>query len=63
MELGIIVRLFESDFGFIARIGDERDLFFHSNELTDVFFEDLREGDVLEFEVAERIEGPIAIKV
>lgn len=63
MELGIIVRLTDNGFGFIARVGDDRDLFFHSNELTDTRFDELREGDILEFDVAEGLKGLIAVNV
>lgn len=63
MESGIIVRLSDSGFGYIARVGDDRDLFFHSNELTDTEFDELRVGDILEFNVAEGLKGPIAVNV
>ncbi len=50
-------------FGFITRESGDKDLFFHSNELQGVAFNDLREGDTVEFEVAEGPKGPNAVKV
>ena len=63
MEKGTIARLTDRGFGFIAREGQEKDLFFHSNELQDVQFNDLREGDEVTFEVVEGQKGPNASNV
>jgi CspA family cold shock protein len=51
-------------FGFIKRDGEEKDLFFHSNELAEgVDFDSLKEGDKVTFEVEEGQKGPNAVKV
>jgi CspA family cold shock protein len=63
MQEGTIAGLTDRGFGFIKREGVEKDLFFHSNELVNVKFEDLREGDKVTFEVAEGPKGPNAVKV
>ena len=63
MQQGTIARLTERGFGFIKREGEEKDLFFHSNELKDVEFKDLREGDKVTFEVADSPKGPNAVNV
>jgi len=63
MTEGTIARLTDRGFGFIAREGEEKDLFFHSNELEGVEFNDLKEGDKVTFEVAEGPKGPNATKV
>ncbi len=63
MEEGIIARVTDKGFGFIKREGKEKDLFFHSNELVGVSFEELREGDKVTFEVSESPKGPNATKV
>jgi len=63
MQEGIIAGLNEKGFGFIKREGMEKDLFFHSNDLVDVRFDDLREGDKVTFEVAEGPRGPNATGV
>ncbi|HEY4522176.1 MAG TPA: cold shock domain-containing protein [Candidatus Paceibacterota bacterium] len=63
MQEGTIARLTDKGFGFISREGQEKDLFFHSNELVGVSFDELREGDKVTFEVGESPKGPNAIKV
>ena len=63
MQTGTIARLTDKGFGFIKRDGQEKDLFFHSNELVGVTFDALREGDTVSFEVADSPKGPNAIKV
>jgi len=63
MEEGTIARLTDKGFGFISREGEEKDLFFHSNELVDVQYNDLKEGDKVTFEVAEGPKGLNAVKV
>ncbi|MCD5381128.1 MAG: cold shock domain-containing protein [Candidatus Pacebacteria bacterium] len=62
MQQGKVVRL-NNGYGFIARDGEEKDLFFHVNELNDVAFDDLQEGDALTFEVGEGPKGPNAVNV
>ena len=63
MQKGTIARLTDRGFGFIARENEEKDLFFHSNDLKDVQFNDLREGDEVSFEVVEGQKGPNATNV
>ena len=63
MQTGTIARLTDKGFGFISREGEQKDLFFHSNELVGVSFDELREGDKLSFEVADSPKGPNAVKV
>lgn len=63
MQQGTIARLTDKGFGFISVDGQEKDLFFHSNELVGVSFDELREGDKMTFEVAESPKGPNAVKV
>lgn len=63
MSEGKIARLTDRGFGFISREGEDKDLFFHSNELKDVQFNDLREGDTVTFEVSESPKGPNAVNV
>ena len=63
MQTGIIAGLTDKGFGFIKIEGREKDLFFHSNELVNVKFDDLRQGDKMEFEVEEGEKGPKAVKV
>lgn len=63
MQEGTIARLTDKGFGFIKREGQEKDLFFHSNELVGVTFGELREGDRVTFEVGDSPKGPNALKV
>jgi cold shock protein len=63
MQEGIISRLTDKGFGFISREGEDKDLFFHANELVDVAYEDLNEGDKVTFEVTEGPKGLNATKV
>lgn len=63
MEQGKIARLTDRGFGFIKREGVEKDLFFHSKELQNVQFNELKEGDAVQFEVSESPKGPNATKV
>lgn len=62
MQTGTIARL-NNGYGFITREGEEKDLFFHVNELSGVSFDDLREGDKVQFEVGEGPKGPNAVNV
>jgi cold shock protein len=63
MNEGTIARLTDRGFGFITREGEAKDLFFHSNELKGVQFNELREGDKVTFEVADGPKGPNAVNV
>ena len=60
---GTIKKLTDRGFGFISQDGEDKDLFFHSNELQGVEFNELREGDEVTFEVAESPKGPNATNV
>lgn len=50
-------------FGFITVEGSDKDLFFHSNSLVGVTFDELREGDAVTFDSAESPKGPNAVNV
>lgn len=63
MEQGTITRLTDRGFGFISRENEEKDLFFHSNELQGVEFNELQEGDKVTFEVANGPKGLNATNV
>jgi len=64
METGTIKKLIsDKGFGFIARDGQE-DLFFHAKELQDgLVFEELSEGDTVNFEITEGPKGLNATNV
>ena len=60
---GTIKTKSDRGFGFISIEGDEKDLFFHSNDLVGVPFEELNIGDSVTFEVAQSDKGPNAKNV
>jgi len=60
---GVIKNLTDKGFGFIEVEGEDKDLFFHSNELKGVAYEDLKVGDKVSFEKADSPKGPNAINV
>ena len=60
---GTIKTLTGKGFGFISREGEEKDLFFHANELQGVSFDDLNVGDAVTFEIVDGAKGPAATTV
>lgn len=60
---GTIKTLTDRGFGFIAREGEVKDLFFHSKELKGVTFDELKVGDTVTFDVANGEKGPSAVNV
>ena len=60
---GTVKNKTDKGFGFISREGEEKDLFFHSNDLIDVTFDELQEGAAVTFDVEEGEKGPAAKKV
>ncbi len=60
---GTIKTLTDRGFGFIAREGEAKDLFFHSKDLVGVTFDELRQGDTVTFEVQQGDKGPSAVRV
>ncbi len=60
---GIIKRLTDRGFGFIAQEGEEKELFFHSSALVGVTYEELSEGDAVTFETEDSDKGPRATNV
>jgi len=63
MPKGTIRRLMDRGFGFI-KTEDDTDLFFHRNALEGVEFNNLSEGQEVEFEKGQGRDGrPCAVKV
>lgn len=60
---GTIKTITDKGFGFIAREGETKDLFFHSNDLSGVTFNELKVGDAVTFEVVDGQKGPSAKNV
>ncbi len=60
---GTIARVTDRGFGFISREGEEKDLFFHSNDLDGVTFDALKEGAAVTFDVEKGEKGLAAKNV
>jgi len=60
---GTIKTKTDKGFGFISREGEEKDLFFHSNDLSGVTFDELQEGTTVEFDVVDSDKGLAAKNV
>ncbi len=60
---GTIKNLTDRGFGFISVEGQEKDLFFHSNSLVGVQFNELHQGDTVSFEVENSPKGMNAVNV
>lgn len=59
MPQGKIKRLVsDRGFGFVE--GDRGDVFFHHSDVVDSNFDDLREGETLEYEIGQGPKGPRA---
>jgi CspA family cold shock protein len=63
MQTGTIKRIMDKGFGFIGVEGNEKDTFFHANEVVDTDFASLKEGDTVTFEMEDSDRGPQAVKV
>ena len=61
MAQGQIKKLTDKGFGFIS--GDNGEIFFHQSALQDVRYEELREGQTVEYEEGEGPKGPRAENV
>jgi len=60
---GTVKKKMDKGFGFISRDGEQKDLFFHSNDLKGVTFDEIQEGDTVTFEVVNGDRGPSAKNV
>jgi CspA family cold shock protein len=66
MQNGTVIKKNEKGFGFIKIDGasdGDKDLFFHSNELQNISFDELQEGDKVSFEVGDSPKGKNALNV
>ena len=62
MPQGKIKRLTDRGFGFIET-AEKKDMFFHMSTLLNAQWDDLREGQTVEFEIGEGPKGPRAEQV
>ncbi len=60
---GTIKTKTDKGYGFISRDGETKDLFFHSNDLVGVTFDDLQVGAAVTFDIVDGEKGPSAKNV
>lgn len=60
---GTIKTKMDKGFGFISRPGETKDLFFHSNDLQGISFDEIQVGDEVTFEIVNGDKGPAAKNV
>ena len=58
---GIVKRWLDRGYGFIEVEGEEDDIFVHNSSIQGAF--ELREGQMVEFEVEDSPKGPRAVNV
>lgn len=60
---GVIKKTMDKGFGFISPEDGGKDIFFHTNSLVGVQFNELREGDAVTFETEDSPKGLNAVNV
>ena len=66
MQNGTVIKKNDKGFGFIKVDGapeGSKDLFFHSNDLQGITFEQIQEGATVEFDIEQGPKGPAAKNV
>ena len=53
----------DKGYGFISREGEDKDLFFHSSDLSGISYDELQEGAQVTFDVEMGDKGPSAKNV
>ncbi len=57
------IKTLKNGFGFIKIDGEEKELFFHANELKNVSFPELALGEALSFDIEEGPKGLNAVNI
>ena len=60
---GVVKKTLDKGFGFITPEEGGKDIFFHSNSLVGVQFDELREGDAVSFDTEDTDKGKNAVNV
>lgn len=61
--IGTVKTLTDKGFGFMSMGKGQKDMFFHLRNLHGVDFEELKEGDKLEFDVEQGDKGAFAVNI
>ena len=62
MQTGTIAKIMDKGFGFISVEGQDKDLFFHMNEIN-ADFDSLQQGQAVSFDIVDGPKGPAAVNV
>lgn len=60
---GTVKTLTEKGFGFLSVPGEKKDIFFHARGLNGIRFDELKQGDELEFDIEQGEKGPHAVNI
>jgi CspA family cold shock protein len=60
---GTVKKKMDKGFGFISPEDGGKDIFFHTNSLVGVSFDEIQEGDAVTFETEQTEKGPNATNV
>lgn len=60
---GKVKTLTDKGFGFISMGKGEKDMFFHANALNGIRYDELKEGDELEFDIEQGDKGAHAVNI
>ena len=60
---GTVAKVTDKGFGFLTIPESDKHVFFHSNELTNLAFDELHASDTVVFDIVDGPKGPVAVNV